>query len=132
MSRKEVVRPGLLRALVAGQLTNRQVARALRLSVRQVQRLKTRFRAGGAMGLMHRTRGQPSGRRLAPAVRHPVADRLGPSTRASTIATRPRSSRHSRASRQPRVGPPDPGRARPPRDAPPAAAPPVAPGSPRP
>ena len=74
MSRKEVVRPGLLRALVAGQLTNRQVARALRLSVRQVQRLKARFRAGGAAGLVHRTRGQPSGRRLAPAVRQRVAD----------------------------------------------------------
>ena len=74
MSRKEVVRPGLLRALVAGQLTNRQVARALRLSVRQVQRLKARFRAGGAAGLVHRTRGQPSGRRLTPAVRHRVAD----------------------------------------------------------
>ena len=74
MSRKEVVRPGLLRALVAGQLTNRQVARALRLSVRQVQRLKARFRAGGAAGLVHRTRGQPSGRRLTLAVRHRVAD----------------------------------------------------------
>ena len=74
MSRKEIARPGLLRALVAGQLTNRQVARALRLSVRQVQRLKTRFRAGGATGLVHRTRGQPSGRRLTPAVRQRVAD----------------------------------------------------------
>jgi hypothetical protein len=42
MSRKEVVRPGLLKALVAGQLTNRQVAAALRLTIRQVQRLSTR------------------------------------------------------------------------------------------
>jgi transposase len=73
MSRKEVVRPGLLKALVAGQLTNGQVAAALRLSVRQVQRLKGRFRAGGAAGLVHRTRGQPSRRRLAPAVRQRVA-----------------------------------------------------------
>ena len=74
MSRKEVVRPGLVKALVAGQLTNRQVAAALRLSVRQVQRLKRRFEAAGVAGLVHRTRGQPSRRRLAPAVRQRVAD----------------------------------------------------------
>jgi transposase len=73
MSRKEVVRPGLLKALVGGQLTNRQVAAALRLSRRQVQRLKRRFRTAGVAGLVHRTRGQPSGRRLAAAVRERVA-----------------------------------------------------------
>lgn len=74
MSRKEVVRPGLLKALVAGQLTNRQVAAAVRLSVRQVQRLKRRFRTAGVAGLGHRTRGRPSHRRLAPALRQRVAD----------------------------------------------------------
>jgi transposase len=73
MARKEVVRPGLLRALVAGQLTNRQVAVALRLSVRQVQRLKGRFRAAGVAGLVHRTRGQPSRRRLAVELQRRVA-----------------------------------------------------------
>jgi transposase len=74
MSRKEVVRPGLVKALVAGQLTNRQVAAALRLSVRQVQRLKRRFQAAGVAGLVHHTRGQPLQRRLALAVRQRVAD----------------------------------------------------------
>src|SRR5262245_57474417 len=73
MSRQEVVRPGVLKALVDGQLTNRQVAKALRLTVRQVQRLKGRFRAGGAVALIHRTRGRPSRRRLASAVRQQVA-----------------------------------------------------------
>jgi len=76
MSRKEVVRPGLVKALVAGQLTNRQVATALRLSIRQVQRLKRRFEAAGAAGLVHRTRGRPSHRRLAAALRDRVMDRL--------------------------------------------------------
>jgi transposase len=74
MSRKEVVRPGLIKALVAGQFRNRQVAAGLHLSVRQVQRLKRRFRADGVTGLVHRTRGQPSRRRLASAVRQRVAD----------------------------------------------------------
>lgn len=72
MSRKEVVRPGLMKALVAGQLTNRQVAAALRVSVRHVQRLKGRFRAAGVAGLVHRTRGRPSHRRVAPALRQRV------------------------------------------------------------
>lgn len=72
MSRKEVVRPGLLKAAVAGRYTNREVATALKLTVRQVQRLKRRFQAAGAAGLVHRSRGQPSRRRLAAAVRHRV------------------------------------------------------------
>jgi transposase len=74
MSRKEVNRPGLLKALGAGQLTNRQVAGALRLSVRHVQRLKHRWRAAGAAGLVHRGRARPSRRRLAPELRQRVAD----------------------------------------------------------
>lgn len=74
MSRKEVVRPGLMKALVVGQLTNRQVAAALRVSIRHVQRLKGRFRAAGVAGLVHRTRGRPSPRRVAPALRQRVAD----------------------------------------------------------
>jgi len=74
MSRKEVNRPGLLKALVARQLTNRQVADALRLSVRQVQRLARRWRAAGAAGLVHRARARPSRRRLAPELRHRVGD----------------------------------------------------------
>jgi hypothetical protein len=52
MSRKEVWRPGLVKALVAGQFTNRQVAGGLHLSVRQVQRLKRRFQTAGVAGLV--------------------------------------------------------------------------------
>ena len=50
MSRKEVIRPGLLRAMAKGQVTTRQVARALRVTVRHVYRLQQRFAAGGAGG----------------------------------------------------------------------------------
>ena len=68
MSRKEVPRAGLIKAALAGRITNRQGAAALHLSVRQFQRLKARMRTGGAPALRHRTRGQPSPRRLAPAL----------------------------------------------------------------
>jgi transposase len=64
MSRKELPRPGLIKAALLGRITNRQAATALQLTVRQVQRLKQRFKAGGAPALRHRSRGQPSPRRL--------------------------------------------------------------------
>src|SRR5438094_3496443 len=73
LSRKELHRPGLLKAVGAGRITNGQAATALRLSVRQVQRLKGRFQAGGALALRHGSRGRPSPRRLADAVREQIA-----------------------------------------------------------
>ena len=69
MSRKEVPRAGLLKAAVAGQITNAEAALALHLSVRHVQRLKGRYRGEGAAGLRHRLRGRPSGRGVPAAIR---------------------------------------------------------------
>ncbi len=47
MTSKEVPRAGLVKAALAGRITTPQGATALHLSVRQFQRLKQRFRAGG-------------------------------------------------------------------------------------
>ena len=49
MSAKEVRRPGLLKAALAGHVSNAQGAAALQLSIRQFQRLTNRYRAGGAV-----------------------------------------------------------------------------------
>ena len=76
MSRKEVARAGLLKAALKGQVTNQQVATALHLSVRQVQRLKRRFKRDGPRGLLHQSRGRPSPRRLPEALRQQVAHLL--------------------------------------------------------
>ena len=65
MSRKELPRPGLLAAALAGRITNREGATALRVTPRQFQRLKQRFRVGGALAVRHQGRGRPSHRRLA-------------------------------------------------------------------
>jgi transposase len=73
MSRKEVPRAGLLKAALAGRITNAQGARALRLSVRQFRRLKKRFREGGVRGLLHALRGRPGNRQLAPQARAQIA-----------------------------------------------------------
>ena len=72
LSRKELHRPGLLKAACAGRITNQQVAEALSLSLRQARRLRRRFEAGGAPALAHRSRGRPSPRRLASAVRDEI------------------------------------------------------------
>ena len=72
LSGKELHRPGLVKAACAGRITNQQVAEALRLSVRQVRRLKRRFEEGGAATLVHRSRGRPSPRRLPPRLRDEV------------------------------------------------------------
>lgn len=69
MSRKEVPRAGLLKAAVAGRISNAQGARSMHLSVRQFQRVKVRFAAAGGAGLVHRLRGRPSPRRLAAELR---------------------------------------------------------------
>ena len=47
MSRKEVPRAGLLKAALAGKITNAQGALAMHVSVRQFQRVKVRFAAVG-------------------------------------------------------------------------------------
>src|SRR5215510_6882148 len=68
MSRKELPRAGLVQAALAGKVTNREGAAALRLTVRQFQRLKQRVRAGGPLALRHQSRGRPSPRRLPAAL----------------------------------------------------------------
>src|SRR3972149_2019432 len=69
MSRKEVPRAGLLKAALAGRISNAQGALALHLSLRQFQRVKVRFATEGARGRPQRLRGRPSPRRLAPELR---------------------------------------------------------------
>src|SRR5262249_49632076 len=76
MSRKEAPRAGLLKAAAAGQLSNAQVALALQVSLRQVQRLKARDRTEGMAGLRHRGRSRASPRRLALDIRRRVAKLL--------------------------------------------------------
>jgi hypothetical protein len=76
MSRKEVPRAGLVKAALAGRITNAQGAAALHLTVRQFQRLKRRLRADGARGLIHRGRGRPSARRLPESVREQIGTLL--------------------------------------------------------
>jgi len=71
LSPKELHRPGLLKALGSGRLTNAQVAAALRITVRQVRRLKRRFEQGGPSALAHGNRGPALPPRVPAAVARP-------------------------------------------------------------
>jgi len=62
MSGKEAPRAGLVKAALAGEITNAQGAHALGVSLRQFRRLKARYREAGVRGLVHRLRGRPSPR----------------------------------------------------------------------
>src|SRR3989442_5877866 len=72
MSRKEVPRAGLVRAALAGKITNAEGAGALHLTVRQFKRLKARVRTEGVAGLPHRARGRPGRRHLGADLREQV------------------------------------------------------------
>jgi len=68
MSLRDTLRANVCERLIAGALSEAKAAERLVLSVRQVRRLKRRVRDEGPAGVVHRSRGQPSGRRTARAL----------------------------------------------------------------
>jgi len=72
MSVEDSVRAGVCEQLLAGKLKEADAAERLRLSVRQVRRLKRRVREEGPSGVVHRLRGEASGRRTSEEVRQEV------------------------------------------------------------
>lgn len=64
MSVREIDRYDVIRRLIRKEMKQRKAAELLRLSVRQVKRLKKRVKRDGAKGLIHGSRGKPGNRRL--------------------------------------------------------------------
>jgi transposase len=69
---REEQRLVVFNALERSEVTMAEAARLLRLSVRQVRRLRAAYRRRGARALVHGNRGRPSRRRLAEAVRRRI------------------------------------------------------------
>ena len=65
MSAKEIDRLAIIERLTKGEIKVKQVSEILRLSTRQVKRLKKRFRDFGPTGLVHKSRGRSSNRKIA-------------------------------------------------------------------
>ena len=79
LSRKELQRVSVISMCIKGDLACASAAELLRLSVRQIKRLKKRLREGGEAALAHANRGRPSPRRLPERTRQ-AAVRLALST----------------------------------------------------
>ncbi|MBN3851717.1 ISNCY family transposase [Paraburkholderia sp. Ac-20342] len=69
ISMKELQRVKVIEALVEGRLSGVFAAERLGLSERQISRLRRRFEAAGAAGLVSARRGKPSNRQLSMNVR---------------------------------------------------------------
>ncbi len=74
MSLRETRRYELLRGLIEGKSRERLVAEQLRLSLRQVRRLKKRVRQAGPKGVIHLSRGRPSNRRTPVSIRERIEE----------------------------------------------------------
>jgi len=72
LSQKELQRVSVISACIKGDMACARAAGLLRLSVRQIKRLKKRMRKDGEAALAHANRGRPSHRRLPDAVRQRI------------------------------------------------------------
>ena len=73
MSQRDLDRLGLMGDILGGRLSQKEAAHALDLSTRQVRRIVRRFQREGAKGLVHRSRGRPSNRKICKEIREEVA-----------------------------------------------------------
>ena len=76
MSRKERDRLKVIEQIERGLISQIQGAEALGLSTRQVRRLQARYQAQGDRGLVHRSRGRASNRRIGSEVRAEALGRI--------------------------------------------------------
>ena len=74
MSQRELDRVGVIRQVAEKRLRQRDAARQLGLSVRQIKRLVQRYRAEGAAGLVSRHRGKRPNNQIADALRRKALD----------------------------------------------------------
>ena len=65
MSRREIDRYEVLKRVLRHEINGSKASELLKLSVRQVRRLKSVVKSKGAKGLIHGSRGKPSNRRLS-------------------------------------------------------------------
>ena len=61
---KEATRLGIIEAVRKGKMTNKEAASALKLSVRQIIRIKKKVEEKGPCGILHGNKGHPSRRAL--------------------------------------------------------------------
>ena len=75
MSQRERDRLKVMSPLLEGRRTQREAARLLGVSERQVRRIQRKLEAGGDGAIVHKLRGRPSNRRIEPGHRQAVLAR---------------------------------------------------------
>ena len=65
MSNKEVNRIAIIEKLIKKEIKQRKAAQTLGLSVRQIKRLKKRYKREGTTGMIHKNRGRISNRKIS-------------------------------------------------------------------
>jgi transposase InsO family protein len=68
MSKRELDHVMVIQHILSGELTQKEAASLMRLSVRQVGRKVKRYMQDGMQGLIHKNRGRPSNRKAPPSV----------------------------------------------------------------
>ena len=76
MSQKELDRYSILKKILMRELTGVQAAELLRLSTRQIKRLKKRIKQYGARGLIHQNRGRAGNRAMSPQEQNRIKELL--------------------------------------------------------
>ncbi len=74
MSQGDRDRLKAMSVVITGRRTQREAARLLELTTRQIRRIQRRLEAEGDRGIIHRLRGRPSNARLDPEVRRKVVE----------------------------------------------------------
>ena len=74
MSKQEITRLETMQRIKDKRLTQKEAARMLDLSIRQIKRLYRAYKAQGARGLVSQRRGKPSNHQLDAEVRQKVID----------------------------------------------------------
>lgn len=74
MTIKELNRHSIIKKLLDKEINGTHAAQLLRLSVRQIKRLKARVKECGARALIHASRGKPGNRRMSEAERENIAN----------------------------------------------------------
>lgn len=77
MRMKELRRLKVINEVIERRITQRVAARMLGLSVRQIKRIARRVRTEGQRGIIHRSRGRPSTRRLPDTIKRRVITLYG-------------------------------------------------------
>jgi hypothetical protein len=95
MSQREVRKYDIIKKLIGKEFNGSEAARLLRLTVRQIRRLKKKVRVGGIKGLIHGNRGKSSNRSIPEEERKQIAVLLhkhypdfGPTFAAEKLAER--------------------------------------------